>query len=336
MKIVFTDHTNQEHEQYVREQLGTHDLVFTEKTLDDFLESTPADDVDVLAVFVSSRVSKEHTDQLPNLKFITTRSTGFDHIDLEETKARSIAVSNVPFYGSNTVAEHAMALLLSLTRKIPESVERVRDGSFTYEGLQGVDLMDKTLGIVGGGHIGLHMAQMANGFGMKVLVYDIKQDPALASEYTFTYEMDLNALLRQSDVVSLHLPLNEHTMHIMNDETFQHMKQGSYLINTARGGLIDTNALVKAIHSGKVAGVGLDVLEGEEFLRDELKFLAEEHTEEEMRSVLEDHILVELPNVLVTPHNAFNTKEAHFRNLQTSVENIQAFINGSPQNVVNV
>jgi len=335
MKILFTDHTNKEHEQYARTQLEGNELVFTEKSLDEYLESAQANDVDALAVFVSSRVTREHIEGMPQLAHITTRSTGFDHIDLETAKARNIAVSNVPFYGSNTVAEHAMALLLALTRKIPESTERVKDGSFTYEGLQGVDLMDKTIGLVGGGHIGLHMAKMANGFGMRVLVYDINQEHALASEYEFTYEVDLHELLKQSDVVSLHLPLNEHTMHLMNEETFEYMKDGSYLINTARGGLIDTNALVKAIHSGKVAGVGLDVLEGEEFLRDELKFLAEEHTEEEMRSVLEDHILAELPNVLITPHNAFNTREAHFRNLQTSVENIQAFINGTPQNVVN-
>lgn len=335
MKILFTDHTNKEHEQYARTQLEGNELVFTEKSLSEYLESVQADDVDALAVFVSSRVTSEHIQGMPRLAHITTRSTGYDHVDLEAAKARGISVANVPFYGSNTVAEHAMALLLALTRKIPESTERVKDGSFTYEGLQGVDLMDKTIGLVGGGHIGLHMAQMANGFGMKVLVYDINQDQALASEYGFTYEADLHELLKQSDVISLHLPLNEHTMHLMNEETFEYMKDGAYIINTARGGLIDTNALVKAIHSGKVAGVGLDVLEGEEFLRDELKFLAEEHTEEEMRSVLEDHILAELPNVLITPHNAFNTKEAHFRNLQTSVENIQAFINGTPQNVVN-
>ncbi len=334
MKITFFDYTSTDHQVYVREQLGEHELAFVDETVSDFIDKHGQSDTEIAAVFVGSHVTRQLFDKLPQLRYITTRSTGFDHIDLDAAKEKNVLVSNVPFYGSATVAEHTMALLLALTRKIPESVRRVQDGSFTYEGLQGVDLLGKTIGIVGGGHIGLNVAKMANGFGMNVLVYDIHPDPQLAQEYNFQYEPDLNQLLAKSDVVSLHLPLNEHTLHIINEDTIEHIKPGAYLINTARGGLIDTDVIVKALHDKRLAGVGLDVLEGEEFLRDELRFLSEEHTEEEVRSVLEGHVLIEMDNVVITPHNAFNTTEAHFRNLQTTVDNIKQFIVGSPTNLV--
>ncbi len=334
MKIIFFDYTIGDHEDYVRQELNGHTVEFTSQTVAEYSKDRSLEDVEAISIFVTSKFDAEQFKNFPQLRFITTRSTGFDHVDLATAEARDVKVANVPFYGSNTVAEHAFALLLSLTRKIPESYERVKDGTFTYEGLQGVDLMGKTMGVVGGGHIGIHVAQIANGFGMNVLVYDIHPDPALSTQYHFQYEPDLDKLLSQSDVVSLHLPLNEHTAHIINEERLAHFKQGSYLINTARGGLVETDALVRALHDRRLAGVGIDVLEGEEFLKNELQFLSEEHTEEEMRSVLEDHILLEQDNVVVTPHNAFNTKEAHFRNLQTTVENIKAFITGSPQNLV--
>ncbi|MCA9389978.1 hydroxyacid dehydrogenase [candidate division WWE3 bacterium] len=335
MKIIFFDHTDPDQRTYVQERLKDHVVEFIEKPVQDVLvEELP--DMDIAAIFVGSKFTGELFLNAPQLKYITTRSTGFDHIDLQKAAEKNVLVSNVPFYGSNTVAEHAIALLLALTRKIPESVHRVKDGSFTYQGLQGVDLMERTLGIVGGGHIGLHVAQIAKGFGMKTFVYDLHQDEQLAQEYGFTYESDLDKLLGMSDVISLHLPLNEHTQHIINQESIQKIKEGAYLINTARGGLVETDALVQALNSGKLAGVGLDVLEGEEFLQDELSFLAEEHTEDEVKSVLEDHVLIEMDNVIVTPHNAFNTKEAHFRNLETTVNNILSFIDGNPQNIVKI
>lgn len=333
MKITFFDSTSSEHQEYVTQQLGEHELRFLDVPAHEYFEES-RDDVEIAVIFVSSRFSSEEFNNAPNLKYITTRSTGFDHVDLITAQQKGILVSNVPFYGSNTVAEHTMALLLALTRKIPESARRVKDGSFTYEGLQGVDLMGKTIGIVGGGHIGMNVAQMARGFGMRTLVYDLHHDQVLADQYGFDYADDLADLLGQSDVVSLHLPLNEHTQHIINSDNINQIKEGAFLINTARGGLIQTDALVKALNDGRIAGAGLDVLEGEEFLRDELSFLAEEHTEEEMRSVLEGHVLIEMDRVIITPHNAFNTKEAHFRNLQTTVDNIKQFIANEPTNLV--
>lgn len=331
MKIVFFEITEKRQEDYLREHLAGHDLAFYPHPL-----TVPdAAGAEVVSVFVGSEVNADVVNQL-GTKLITTRSTGFDHIELDAAKAAGITVCNVPFYGENTVAEHAMALLLALSRRIPDSIKRVREGEFNYEGLRGWDLKGKTLGVIGGGHIGLHVARMARGFQMEVLVYDLHPDEEKAAEIDFTYA-ELDKLLAASDVISLHLPLNTNTQHFLSTEEFAQMKDGVYLINTARGGLIDTDALVAALKSGQVAGAGLDVLEEEEVLDDELQLLTDPSTyKDRLLTVLQDHALIEMPNVLITPHNAFNSEGAILRILDTTIENVTAFASGSPQNVVNL
>lgn len=332
MKITFYQISEDTQEKYLRENLPDHELTFTDKPLDSSTTDL-AKDAQVVSVFVGSDVNAQLIAQL-NAGLVTTRSTGFDHINLEATKDANITVCNVPFYGENTVAEHTMALLLALSRRVPASIKRVKEGSFNYEGLRGWDLKNKTMGIIGGGHIGTHVARMAVGFQMEVLVYDLHPDEDLAREIGFSYA-ELRDLLAQSDVISLHLPLNTNTQHFLSSSEFAQMKEGVYLLNTARGGLIDTDALVEALESGKVAGAGLDVLEEEEALDDELELLADASTQKDrLLTVLQDHSLIEMPNVLITPHNAFNSQEAVLRILDTTVENIKAFEAGNPQNVV--
>lgn len=332
MKILITEIFEDWQKEYLVAQLGEDELAFVELALTPELAGEYAD-TKVLSVFVGSTVDKAVMDKLPQLKFITTRSTGFDHIDLAVAKERGIAVSNVPFYGENTVAEHAMALLLALSRKLPQSFARIEDAQFNYEGLRGWDLKGKKMGIVGGGHIGMNLARMAKGFGMEVAVFDINEVPDLADEIGFAY-VPLEGLLATADVISLHLPLNDHTAHILNAESFSKMKKGVYLINTARGGLIDTNALVVALKSGQVAGAGLDVLEGEEFLKEEMELIGKVEYKEQLLTILEDHVLMEMENVIVTPHNAFNSQEAVERILAATAENIIGFNSGSVQNQV--
>lgn len=334
MKITFYQLFEETQQQYLEGRLSDHDLTFTDKPLN--LSTVKlAQDAGVVSVFVGSEVNKEIIAQL-NAQLIVTRSTGYDHIDLEAAKKAGITVCNVPFYGENTVAEHTLALLLALSRRIPESIERVREGAFNYDGLRGWDLKGKTLGIIGGGHIGTHVARMARGFQMEVLVYDLHPDEKLAQEIGFAYAAELDDLLVQADVISLHLPLNNNTQHFLSAAEFAKMKAGVYILNTARGGLIDTDALVEALESGKVAGAGLDVLEEEEALDDELELLAEESTsKDQLETILQDHALIEMPNVLITPHNAFNSNGAILRILDTTVENIKSFEAGNPENVVN-
>ncbi len=292
-------------------------------------------DAAVLSVFVNSQVGEVEMQRFPALKLIATRSTGFDHVDLDAAKKRGIAVCNVPFYGENTVAEFTFALLLALSRKIEAAHRRVIETArFTQEGLRGFDLAGKTIGVVGGGHIGIRVARIAKGFEMKVLVFDLNQNQELARENGFSY-VTLEDLLAQSDIVTLHVPYNEHTHHLLNRETFSHMKRGAYLINTARGAVVETRAMVEALAGGILAGAGLDVLEEEGDLSDELKLLAQPTTSmEELQTVLENHYLISHPRVVVSPHIAFNTQEAIMRILDSTIANLKAFSSGAPTNVV--
>lgn len=288
-------------------------------------------DAEILSVFVWDKVDQSVLDALPRLKLVATRSTGFDHIDLASCQARGIAVANVPTYGENTVAEHTFALILALSRKVVESVERTRRANFALEGLMGFDLKDKTLGVVGVGHIGRHVLRIALGFEMNVLAYDPNPDPQVHDGFEWT---DLDDLLTRSDIVSLHCPYNNATHHLMNGERIQRMKKGSYLINTARGAVVDTDALVRALVDGHLAGAGLDVLEEEALIKEERQLLSRQYDVACLERLLRGHLLLQMPNVIVTPHNAFNSQEALQRILETTLANISAFSGGNPINLV--
>ena len=289
----------------------------------------PKKDYEIISVFVGSLVSKEVIDYFSDLKLITTRSTGFDHIDLKYAKEKKIGLGYVPYYGENTVAEFAFGLILMLSRKLYWNVDRIkREDKFSFEGLTGVDLKGKTLGVIGAGHIGQHLIKMAKGFDMKIVAFDRNPKEDLARDLGFEY-LSIDEVLGQSDFISLHLFYSSETHHIINKDNINKIKKGAYLINTARGPLIETEALVMALKNGILAGAGLDVLEEEDVLKDEmgywLKF--EENAEgSNMEVMLYNHILMDMPNVIVTPHNAFNSKEAVMRILDTDIENIKMFL----------
>jgi len=289
----------------------------------------------IISPFIYSQISKDVLGKLLNLKMIATRSTGFDHIDIQTAKENKIVVCNVPFYGENTVAEHTFALILALSRKLVDSVQRARMGDFTLDGLRGFDLKDKTLGIVGMGHIGLHVARIAKGFEMKVLAYDPREDKKMAKKIGFEH-VGLEDLLAKSDIITLHAPDNKVTHHLINSENINLIKKGAYLINTARGGLVETQSLLKALSNGSLAGAGLDVLEEECFIKEEAQLLSKEFPKTcDLKTALQNHILLQQKNVIITPHNAFNSNEALMRILDTTVENIIGFITGKTQNTVN-
>ena len=276
----------------------------------------PYPDVDIVAVSHQHPTGRAEIDFLPKVKLIVTRSTGFDLVDTELARDRGIAVCNVPEYGSTTVAEFTMALILSMTRHVPAAVDRCRGRAFSLEELQGTDIGDKRLGIVGRGKIGQHLAKIATGFGMTVIF----SDPFWVGAIPF------EVLIAQSDIVALCCPLTAATHHLMDGAAISKMRPGSYLVNTARGGVVDGAALLSAIESGHLAGAALDVLEGEEAIRDGV--------EDEFRSV--NLALMQHPRVLVTPHVAFNTKEARQRIRQTTVEIIEAFVNGKVLHLIPV
>jgi len=291
-------------------------------------------DTETISPFIYSKLDKTVLEKLPNLKLIVTRSTGYDHIDMEYTKAHSITVCNVPEYGSHTVAEHTFALILTLTRKINKSIHQVRHLEFDHQNLTGVDIYGKTLGIIGLGKIGMNVLHIAKGFGMNVQAYGRHPDAALAAKEGFTY-VDLDTLLQTSDVITLHVPYSKETHHIINCENVFKIKKGAYLINTARGGLIETQAIIEGLQKDLFGGVGLDVLEEETQMMEEVAILSSQSpTPLDTKTLLMNHVLLYHPNVIITPHNAFNSKEALMNILNTTIENIQKFEEGTPVNTV--
>jgi D-lactate dehydrogenase len=309
--------------------------VFFEESLDEN-NSEIAKPFKAISVFVGSELNKKALKKLNNLEYIVTRSTGFDHIDLKYCKKNNILVSNVPNYGEHTVAEYAFALILNISRRVYEGYNQIREeGDFSVKGLQGFDLKDKTIGIIGTGSIGRNVVKIANGFEMNILLSDVVEDKKFAKKYDAKY-VDLDKLLSESDIVSLHVPYLKATHHLINKKNIKKMKEGAYLINTSRGAIVETEALVEAIKSNHLAGAGLDVLEEEGITRDEFGFLmASNKDEDDLKTVVENHILIDMDNVIVTPHNAFNTKEAWERILNTTVDSFINFKKGKPINLIN-
>lgn len=291
-------------------------------------------DASVVSVFIRSEVGRDVLERLPKLRLVATRSTGFDHVDLEACRERGVLVANVPHYGETTVAEHTFALILSLSRNIHRSYMRTVQGNFSLEGLRGFELSGKTLGVVGAGSIGLHVIRIAKAFGMKVLAYDVKQDRLIAEVLGFEYA-PLVELLGRSDIITLHAPLGPSTHHLIDRERLSLVKRGALLINTARGGLVDTDALLWALDEKILSGAGLDVVEGEELIQEEKQLLSAPAAEEKLRMVLRQHVLTRREDVVVTPHNAFNSREALERIVDTTAANIRGFLESSPVNVVN-
>lgn len=336
MKIGFfgTKDWEKEYIEAKKDKFSGAEVFFTEEIISE--EHPPkSDDFDIASVFVDSSVTKNVIEKLPNLKFIATRSTGFDHIDRKACAEKGIKVSYVPSYGENTVAEMAFGLLLSLSRKIYESYDRIREtGNWSFDGLQGFDLLGKTIGVLGTGRIGKHSINMAKGFGMKVVAYDAFPNQKMAEEMGFEYKT-LEELLAISDVVTIHVPYLPETHHLMNEDRLMKMKKGAILINTSRGAVVETSALVKALKSGHLGGAGLDVLEEEGVVKDELDFLVSGKVEgHDWKTIVANHVLIDMPNVIITPHNAFNTKEAIQRILDTTVDNIEAYLKGELLNEV--
>ncbi len=288
---------------------------------------------DVISVFIYSVLDKENLVKAPKLKCIATRSTGFNHIDLKYAAERGIIVSNVPYYGENTVAEHTFGLILALSRNIHKAYVRTMRNDFSPKGLEGWDIKGKTLGVVGAGGIGSHVIKIAKGFGMNVLAFDVHKNHFLAEVMGFRYA-ELDELLKKSDIISLHCPYNKATHHLINTQNINQVKNGALFINTARASIIEPEALHYALDTGIFGGAGLDVFEGEDLVKEENQMLSRNVSVEHLKAVLEKNILLNRENVIITPHIAFDSAEAVERILQTTADNITAYSMGTPGNVV--
>jgi D-lactate dehydrogenase len=277
-----------------------------------------------VCVFVNDQLDRPCLEALAaqGVKLVALRCTGFNNVDLPAARELKLAVTRVPVYSPYAVAEHAVALLLTLNRKVHRAFNRVRELNFSLAGLVGFDLHGKTAGILGTGKIGRIAAQILRGFGMKVLAHDPFPAEEWAKQHGVNY-VDARTLVGNSDVISLHLPLTPETKHIICRETLDLMKPGAILINVSRGALIDTTAVIEALKSGRLGGVALDVYEEEEGI----------FFEDLSGQVLQDDELARLltfPNVLITAHQAFLTREALADIARTTVANLAALDSGRP------
>lgn len=309
-----------------------YEIEYYRKSIDQII-SGESINWDGIGVFIQSRINKKTLDLLPQLKVIATLSTGFDHIDLEECKKRGITVSNVPAYGDNTVAEYAFGLVLALARKLKPTFNRVERGIFNRNGLMGMDIAGKTLGVIGTGKIGSQMVKYGHAFGMKVVAHDLVHDSNLEKSYGVEY-VELEDLCSISDVISLHVPYNESTMHLINNEIVRLFKPGVLLVNTSRGKVVDTEAIVDALRDDKLGGVALDAFEGEEVWIEEEFLRRDDLPAIPLQQAMESFYMLRSERVILTPHNAFNTKEALDRILETSADNIISFFQGEIRNEV--
>lgn len=330
MRVAFFEATEKD-EAYLRGKLSHHEVFFFPEVLSETNASQVAE-CDIVSVFIYSTITRTVLEKIPSLKAILTRSTGFDHIDVPACNERGIAVANVPFYGENTVAEHTFALILALSRNVHKSYARGLKKDFSIDGLMGFDLKDKTLGVIGTGHIGLHVIRIAKGFGMHVLAFDTQKNTFLSEVLHYKYA-SLEDVLAQSDIVTLHVPFNEHTHHLIHMENIQKLKKGALLINTARGGVVENNALIAALDQGILSGAGLDVLEGEESIKEDNQCLSTD-CQTDAKSQETNQNLLTRDNVVFTPHIGFYSKEALERILDTTIENIELFASGKKNNLV--
>ena len=283
-----------------------------------------AKDARAVCIFVNDRADRAALEVLHSLgiRHVALRCAGFNSVDIDAAKQLGMSVTRVPAYSPYAVAEHAVALLLALNRKIPRANNRVHDLNFSLNGLVGFDLHGKTAGVIGTGKIGRVVAEILRGFGMKVLAFDPFPLPDWAAKAGVEYT-DAKTLVRESAVITLHVPLTPETNHIVNRETIELTKPGTIIVNVSRGALIDTKALIEALKCGHLGGVALDVYEEEEGV----------FFEDLSGQVLQDDDLARLltfPNVLITAHQAFLTREALAEIARVTVDNLRAFGRGEP------
>jgi D-lactate dehydrogenase len=323
MKVAFFDTHVFERNIFEKENgKSRHEITFFESRLTE-QSANMAAGFPCICAFVNDRLDRKTLQILSTMgtRLVALRSAGFNHIDLKSAQEFGLKVVRVPEYSPYAVAEHAMALILSLNRKIHRAYSRVRENNFALEGLVGFDLHGKSVGLVGAGKIGSVMAKILTGFGCRVLAHDVKRDPKLIE--LGVHYVALNELMQKSDIISLHVPLTPQTRHLVDEKALALTKPGVMIINTGRGALIDTKALIRFLKSGHIGYAGLDVYEEEEGI----------FFENLSDQILHDDQLARLltfPNVLLTGHQGFLTREALSNIAQTTLHNISDFELGRP------
>ncbi len=334
MKMLLFDFRESEREFFEKNDFKDFEITFIEEPLNEMsqLSEEQLRDTDVISVFINSSLSEEVISKFKNLRIIATRSTGYNHIDVKYCTQHNIAVFNVEHYGHTAVAQYTIGVMIAIVRNLLPAYFGMQKDLINYAEYEGRDLTTMKLGIIGGGAIGGGVAQIAASMGMKVLVYSYKKSEELNDIVEF---VELDELLKESDIISLHIPYTTDTYHFFNAEAFNKMKDGVYIINTARGELIDVVALYENLVSGKIKGAALDVLECENvtFGGDILPDIKSSNSKC-LTNALVTEKLMGFSNVILTPHIAYNTKEAVSTLLETSFNSIKDYAKGMNTNRV--
>ncbi len=334
-KILFFDVADYEVEFLKKACEGKFEYQLIRESLNGlFIPTKEQEEAQIISCFTTSRIPNDILEKFKNLELIALRSVGFNHIDIDYCKKNNIFVENTPNYGNMTVAEFALGLLLDVARKITYSANNLKNSIVDAKCTIGTEIFGKTIGIIGLGAIGSEMARLAHGIGLKILGYDLREKEDLKEKYNVQYT-DFETLIKNSDFISLHSPLTKENYHLFNKETFKLMKPTAFIINTARGELIDTQALYNALSENRIAGAGLDVLESEDTLTD-VEYLVDigRMSPQALQKTVLNNRLMKSDNVIITPHIAYDTREAINRILNTAISNINAFVEGKIQNNV--
>lgn len=336
-RMLVFDYKKCEREFFETQNLEEYDISFFEGSLNEkTLKNVALDDLDnteIINLFINSRVNKEVLEAFKNLKIIATRSTGFNHINLEECVEHNVAVTNVSDYGAVTVVQFTFGVIIALVRKIIPALFDMKKLENNYEEYIGHDLNALTIGVIGTGVIGSNVCKVASALGMKILAYDIKQNEKVAEKYNAEY-VRFDELIKNSDIITVHIPYNDENYHMFSHREFELMKDNAYFINTSRGELVNTYALYNALINKRLQGCALDVGECEYFSFDMTNFLQKipETTHNCLGRALVIQKMIELPNVIITPHIAHSTTEAIETILETTMENIKSFYEGKKLN----
>lgn len=335
IKMLMFDYRESE-KKYLNDNIRSDfDITFRTDCLNEYTELSEDErnNTTILSIFINSKIDENILQKFKNLQIITTRSTGYNHIDIEACRKRNISVYNIGDYGRTSVAQYTIGIILSMIRNVISASNDVRNRHIVHEKYEGRDISKLSLGIIGTGSIGSAVCELANIFGMKIYAHDIKINKNISK---FVEYVSFHELLRKSDIVSLHIPYIKECHHMISKKEFEIMKKGSYLINTARGELVDTKALYEAIKVGKLKGVALDVVECERLNSniDDFEMTLKSASCDCLESALLVQKLMEFENVIITPHIAYNTQESVEKILEIMFNDLKNYYKGIHTNRV--
>lgn len=335
IKMLFFDYREQEEKFFDSFNDSDFNITFYKNNLTEKTELTEEEynETEVISVFVCSQITEKLINKFKNLRIIATRSTGYNHIDIQACLERNISVVNVEAYAKSSVTQYTLGVILGLVRNIAPAMKDFQLDNIDYNKYTGYDLSELTLGVIGTGTIGAELCELANKFGMHIFAYDIKQNPQIVNIVDY---VSLEDLYKHSNIISLHLPYTSDNYHMLGDKEFDMMTNEVYIINTSRGELIDSAALYKAVKSGKVKGAALDVLECENLnmYPDDFMYLIKESSCDCLGNAIINQKLMAEPNVIITPHIAYSTYQAINTILEVTFNNIKSCLKGKCPNRV--